>query len=75
MIEELNLCKEPAFPNVEIDIKGPSGNAFVIISIIMTKLSEIGKSEEEIEKVKKDMMSSNYEHLLEVASKYVSIKE
>jgi NAD(P)H-flavin reductase len=61
------------FPTVTIDISGPDGNAYYIMGVIQTLLKENGTNEAEIKSVLKDMMSSNYGHLLSVAKKYVNI--
>jgi hypothetical protein len=61
------------FSTVTIDISGPDGNAYYIMGVIQTLLKEKGTNEAEIKSVLKDMMSSNYEHLLSVAKKYVNI--
>lgn len=66
--------KEPMFPSVAIDVSGPDGNAYAIMGVISHVLRTVGYSKNEIDDVLKDMMSSNYEHLIEVASKYVTIE-
>jgi hypothetical protein len=62
------------FPSIEIDITGPMGNAYCIIGVVSTCLKEIGYSKDEIQTIIDDMMSSDYEHLLTVAKRYVTIK-
>ena len=64
---------EPLFSSVVIDISGPDGNAFAIIAIVMNCLKQCGYSKEEMDKIKKDMMSKDYNYLCSVASKYVSL--
>lgn len=65
---------EPKFASIELDISGPDGNAYVIIGVVKTVLEQAGYSEIKIKKVIENMTSSNYEHLLEVASNYITIK-
>lgn len=64
----------PLFSNVVIDISGPQGNAYCILGTIYQVLHNAGYSKEEIDKIQKDMTSSNYEHLVDVAAKYITIK-
>lgn len=64
---------EPQFPSVVINISGPDGNAFMIIGKIKRVFREAGLSNEEFRKAREDMMSGDYEHLLEVARRYVTI--
>ena len=64
----------PKFPNVEIDITGPKGNAYAIMGIVSQVLRQTGSTNEQVSNVLKDMMSSNYEHLVSVAARYVTIK-
>ena len=64
----------PLFPSVVIDLRGYQGNAFYIIGVVVECLYQCGYSYDGIEKVKKDMMSKDYDYLCGVASKYVSLK-
>lgn len=57
----------------EINILGPQGNAFVIMGVVKNVMKDKGLSEKEIEDVFKDMQSSDYEHLCDVAEKYVTL--
>ena len=74
MSKRLNLCEKPLFPGVSIDILSPNGNAYAIIAIITRILKQIDKPKEEIESIQIDMRSSDYLHLLEVASEFVTIE-
>jgi hypothetical protein len=47
----------------EIDLTGPDGNAFVLLGIARKSAKMLGLNAEEIAA---DMMSSDYEHLIEV---------
>lgn len=46
-----------------IDLTGPEGNAFVLMGYASKYAKEEGKK---FEPIQDDMMSSNYEHLLDV---------
>lgn len=48
---------------IEIDLTGPEGNAFVLLGYANRFAKQLGLDSEAI---KKDMMSSDYEHLVKV---------
>jgi hypothetical protein len=50
-----------------IDLTGPDGNSFVLLAMAKGWAQELGLSWEPI---KEDMISGDYEHLLEVIEKY-----
>jgi len=51
---------------LEIDISGPAGNAFSLMGNARDLGKQIGMSHEDISAMIDDMMSGDYEHLLEV---------
>jgi hypothetical protein len=58
---------------IEIDLTGPNGNAFALMGIarnIAKQLDRAGANDVEIDVIIKDMMSGDYEHLLEVFEKH-----
>lgn len=63
------------FPSIKINIAGPDGNAYYIMGLIQTLLIEIGYNKDQIDEVINDMKSSDYEHLCNVAKKYVVLFE
>ena len=69
------MSKSCMFPCITIDINGPQGNAYCIMGIIRNLLNQIDYTKEQIDEVISDMKSSDYEHLLDVARKYVIIKD
>jgi hypothetical protein len=52
---------------ISIDLTGPDGNAFVLLGKARSLAKQLGLPNQEIED---DMMSGDYEHLLEVFEKY-----
>jgi len=56
-----------------IDITGPQGNAFAVMGIVQEELKAMKMDEDEMRVIMADMKSGNYEHLLDVAEKYVTI--
>ena len=52
---------------IEIDLTGPDGNAFVLISKASNLAKQLGLDKDAIQK---EMMSGDYEHLVSVFDKY-----
>ena len=57
-----NKNEKPKGP-IEIDLTGPDGNAFALMGYAKTFSKQLGLNTDEIIK---DMMSGDYEHLLDV---------
>jgi len=51
---------------IVIDLTGPEGNTFVLMGYARSWGTQLGYSPSDIELMISDMMSSDYEHLLEV---------
>lgn len=62
---------------LEIDLTGSDGNAFVLLAYADKLGRKLGMSPEEIKKIKNDMKSKDYEHLIKVFDlhfgKYVNL--
>lgn len=52
---------------IEIDLSGPDGNAFMLIGMASRLAKQLGMDEEEVQT---EMMSGDYDHLLSVIEKY-----
>lgn len=52
---------------IEIDLTGPEGNAFVLLGYASKFAKQLGLDSKAIQE---DMMSSDYEHLVEVFDKH-----
>lgn len=63
----------PKYPEIKLDLNGPEGNAFYIMGAISRVLKIANESQDTIQSVLDDMKSSNYEHLCEVASRYITL--
>ena len=55
---------------VVIDLTGPEGNAFCLMGYARKFAKDLGLSPSDIELMISDMMSGDYEHLLEVFDSY-----
>ena len=51
---------------IVIDLTGPDGNAFALMGYARNFGKQLGKSSEEISTLAKEMMSGDYENLLNV---------
>lgn len=53
--------------SIEIDLTGPEGNAFVLLGYASKFAKQLGL---DAKAIREDMMSSDYEHLVEVFDKH-----
>ena len=51
---------------IVVDLTGPEGNAFALMALAKDIGRKIGYSREEINEMISDMMSSDYDHLVQV---------
>ena len=61
------------YPDVKVKLVGEDGNAFAIIGRIQKAMRRAKIDEGEIKEFVDDAMSGNYDHLLQVAMKTVSV--
>jgi len=57
------IVSKPQTRGIEIDLTGPQGNAFFLLGTAKNLAKQLGLDGNEIQK---EMMSGDYEHLLEV---------
>jgi hypothetical protein len=62
----IKSIEEKATP-IEIDLTGPQGNAFFLLGTASNLAKQLGFNAEEI---KTDMMSGDYDHLVEVFDRH-----
>jgi len=55
---------------VIIDLSGPQGNAFYLLGQVKNFGKQLGFDREKIEKIREEMMSGDYEHLVKIFDKY-----
>ena len=60
------IVSKPQTRGIEIDLTGPQGNAFFLLGTAKNLAKQLGLDGNEITK---EMMSGDYEHLLEVFDK------
>lgn len=66
-------ANEPIFPNVKVQLTGQDGNAFYIISKVSKAMRQEGVQTEHIQTFQEEAMSGDYNNLLRVTMKYVSV--
>lgn len=54
---------------IEIDLRGPDGNAFSLLAIAANVAKQLDWSRERIDRLRRDMMSGDYENLVAVMDK------
>ena len=65
---------KPLFESVHLDITGKDGNAFVIMGVVLDCLRQAGYSKNELDKIRDDMISGDYENLCNIAQKYIYLE-
>ncbi len=66
----MTIKEKPAQKGITIDCSGPDGNAFFLLAQVSRFGRILGWSEKEIEKVRTEMRSSDYEHLIHTFDKH-----
>jgi hypothetical protein len=55
---------------IEIDLRGPEGNAFVLLGKASSFCKQLGMDDSERESILSEMKSSDYDNLIEVFDKH-----
>jgi hypothetical protein len=61
------------FPDIEVQLSGEDGNAFVIMGAVTKAMRRANKSADDIEKFRKEALSGNYDHLLQTCMRWVHV--
>jgi hypothetical protein len=62
--------RPPAKEKIEIDLKGPEGNAFALMAIANKIGKQLGLHPDERGAINAEMMSSDYDNLIKVMDKH-----
>lgn len=65
---------EPLYPEIEVQLTGRDGNAFVILGAVASALKKNKVSKEKIDGFMEEGMSGDYDHLLPTAGKWVTVR-
>lgn len=63
----------PKFPDVEVQLTGEDGNAFLILGRTMKALKEGGATPEEVQEYLDEAKSGDYNHLLATTMDWVEV--
>jgi len=61
------------YPDVEVQLTGVDGNAYVIMGVVASALRKAGVSQEEIAEYHKEATSGNYDNLLQTTMRWVDV--
>ena len=62
--------KRPTAQKIEIDLRGPEGNAFALMAIANKIGKQLGLHPDERGAINAEMMSSDYDNLIKVMDKH-----
>ena len=65
---------KPKYPEIEVQLVGGDGNAFVILTKVQNALRRAKVSAKEIDAFLNDAQSGDYNHLLATCQKWVAVK-
>lgn len=61
------------YPNIEVELSGQDGNAFMIIGRVQQALRRGGVSSEEIKKFQAEATSGDYDNVLQTAMRWCEV--
>lgn len=64
---------QPKFPDVQVQLSGEDGNAFMIAGRVSTALKRAGHRDE-AEEFFKEALSGNYDHVIQTAMAWVDVQ-
>jgi len=67
---EINMSK---YPDVEVELVGQDGNAFLILGKVQKALRRAGVSEEEVKQYYEEATAGDYNHLLRTTMDWVEV--
>jgi len=62
------------YPEIEVQLTGQDGNAFMVLALVQKALRRAGVSKEEIAEFHAEATSGDYDHLLRTALSWVSVE-
>lgn len=63
----------PKYPEIEVELIGGDGNAFMIIGKVRQALKRAGVPKEEVEEFSEEAMSGDYDNVLRTCMKWVEV--
>ena len=68
-----DVLEKPKYPDVDVQLVGEDGNAFVILGICQREARQQGVSPEEIKAFMQEGMAGDYNHLLATCQRWFNI--
>lgn len=65
---------EVKYPNIKVHLSGKDGNAFAILSCVITALHNADVSKEDQNRLIAEATSGDYDHLLQVCMTWVEVE-
>jgi len=69
----MSAYEEPRYPAIEVQLTGNDGNAFAIMGAVKAALKQNQVPQDEIDQYLNDSMAGDYDHLLQVAVRWVTV--
>lgn len=73
MSTQMNEDNGPKYPEIEVELIGQSGNAFMILGLMNKALRKGGVPQEERDAFQAEATSGDYDHLLRTCVKWVNV--
>lgn len=64
---------EVKYPDIEVELTGQDGNAFMILGLVQKALRRAGVDPEEITEFYNEATSGDYDHLIQTAMRWVQV--
>lgn len=64
---------EPKYPDIEVELSGQDGNAFMIIGRVQRALRNAGVDKEEITRYVEEATSGDYDNVIQTSARWVEI--
>lgn len=64
----------PRYPDIEVELTGRDGNAFMVLGLVRRALERSGVSEETVAVFMEEATSGDYDHLLQTVMCWVSVR-
>ena len=64
---------EPKYPNIEVELSGQDGNAFMIVGRVQRALRNAGVDKEEITRYVEEATSGDYDNVIQTSARWVEI--
>jgi len=71
--DHVRIAAGPRYPEIEVNLVGESGNAFMILGLVGKALKDAGIEKEERDEFQNEAMSGDYDNLLRTAMNWVTV--